>query len=656
MKVKSWDGHLINDGTNYTAVLPGLPGFPEARYATSNRPKAMPVLGQMSYRDQEMPLAIAIEGSVRETLIKQLAQWFDPKGDVSRQLIVTDDDGSSNERYLMCRPKSMELERMSGRRIWVIKLAVDGTSDPDGRYRRTSTSSDAWNITATGQTNVVNNQGQDDAYPVYKIMPTSGKTGTWAYSRWLPIRWRVSAPASGYPVDVVGAGLDTAGLISGAKLQADGDDLRLRVNGVEVDFWAGNFNAATSRIWTNLDFASRADALLASSIASSGSISEIVVSPLDAITGRGTSAKPILDRFPASGVLMIGSEAFVYTGIDYATSSFTGVSRAANFTSMAAHSALDTIWWVQHDIWLLYGNSAAAAPDIDDARKPLFNLDTSTNSQWNYADFASYSTIRTGSWSVAGELGLVNAYSANQKGASVEPFEVMGMHVRWNNFSTQMYISGRIRLYNPCGITRVVVSSGAHFSYNVGQWDAKIQSSADANFWIDEASIAAPSTDSVWDTWTADETLTYGFSFQGVSRVPTWFAIYCRDVNGLYNDAKIEVDDVTAYLDTNNTPVATLGSEQSAYLLDGLLANTTTGESIAVQFLMSLNEILIINTDQKTVVYDKDGSNQFQAVDLGPLRRDWLKLEPGNNTLQWTESGVNAVTITTEWVERFYYG
>jgi hypothetical protein len=657
MKVKSWDGNLINDGSNYTAVMPGVPGFPEARYASSKRPRSMPILGQMSYRDQVLPLAIAIEGSDTDTLLVQLKQWFDPKDDTSKQLIVTDDDGSSNERYIMARPKSMIMVRGSARRIWAINLAVDGEEDPDGRFRETSLDSDNWNASSSGDTNSVSNPGQDDAYPVYKLKPTNGKSSDFGYSRWVPVRWNVLAPATNYPIDLGNAALSTSGLIGGGKLQSDGDDFRVRVDGQEVDFWFGNFNATTSRVWVNLDFVARKENLLVTAIASSGSIDSIEIRPYGA---RNTFLTPV-SEFPSSGTLVIDSEAFAYTGIDVESNTFTGITRAVNGTSQASHTVDDEVWLVQHDIWMVYGSGSAPAYDVDDTNKPLFDLDTSTNARWNFADFNSASLHRSAQWHGGGTLGFITEYGTTQRGAVAEPYSVIGVSMTYQTKLIFKWttLAGLIHFYNPCGISRVNITSANKYLKDLSvSWSAFTRAGSGAGGeWVDEWEIVAPTVANTWQSWTRDETLASMVFQYGIVRQPTHFGVGLEVSHSTLTDAAIEVNTADVYLDTNYIPSASPASEQSGpYLLDGVLENTTTGESMSVFCLMQINETLEIDTDAKTVKYLKDGSNQFQAVTIEPLRLDWLRLQAGSNTLKFTESGLSGMNIVTEWRNRYYYG
>ena len=88
----------------------------------------------------------------------------------------------------------------------------------------------------------------------------------------------------------------------------------------------------------------------------------------------------------------------------------------------------------------------------------------------------------------------------------------------------------------------------------------------------------------------------------------------------------------------------------------GTITNNTTGDVIEINFTMEQNETLEVETDLKTVIYDKDNSNQFNTLTLtGGARRDWLKLQPGSNTLQWDDVGTGNMTITVSYEERHFH-
>jgi phage-related protein len=89
--------------------------------------------------------------------------------------------------------------------------------------------------------------------------------------------------------------------------------------------------------------------------------------------------------------------------------------------------------------------------------------------------------------------------------------------------------------------------------------------------------------------------------------------------------------------------------------VEATITNETTGDAISIYFVHSVDDELEIDTDLKTVTYLTDNSNQFSALTLeGAIRRDWLPLVPGNNTLRWDETGAGSLTVALEWKERTY--
>jgi len=117
----------------------------------------------------------------------------------------------------------------------------------------------------------------------------------------------------------------------------------------------------------------------------------------------------------------------------------------------------------------------------------------------------------------------------------------------------------------------------------------------------------------------------------------------------------VEIYELGITLDGDHVPAIIIGAEQSNYVLDCLVSNTTTGEAIRLTYPMALNEALAVDTAAKTVTDLQDGSRQFQALTLeGGARRDWLPLRPGDNTLRFDDTGTNGVTVTIEFEKRWY--
>jgi phage-related protein len=627
MKAKSWDGNNINDGSNYQTVLTNsFYGIPRVEAQMARRQGYQPAVAGIERQGRLLYMDIYIRAvASRETLTKQLNQWFDPDDETPKKMLVEDYAGG-NDRYVYAVCIELIEVALSAGLHYVVTLRVDG----DVFWRENTAATDTWTITASGQTKTLANGGQMDAYPVIKVKPTSGKAGGYTYRRWVPIRWLVSQAYVDYPIDICADGFDTATLIGAAKMQADGDDLRVEVDGTEVDRWLDGINTATTKVWCTITFYQKQEGTITAAIASSGAVTTITIN-------EDTSG------FPSSGILMIDSEAFTFTGRNDAAKQFTGCTRAVRGTSMAAHDVGDTAWWVQHDIHILYGNSAATAPTVDSTKEPIFSLASSTNGSWVYASFRDSAGARPGIWTEATFPGVSEYYGGNQ-GALADPWVELG--VKSNAYYARK--SG-LKMYNPCGITNANFTNGEKRSDNLAaSWGAAILSSVDGASWTTEDSIAEPSVVSTWEAWSDNEALTAG----------SYFVMLYLAVGGSLTDPAylyVEAADCTLTLNSTYTPTLTIGAEQSSYDLGCTITNTTTGKAIQLAFTMDVNSELEVDTDDKTVIYLADNSNQFQALTLvGGVRRDWLALQVGNNVLQYDETGAAGVTVTTTWEERHY--
>lgn len=627
MQVVSWDGNNINDGTIYSAHLLTPDALPPARAQMVERKGRWPLFGALGRPEWKIPLRIIIHDEDLKAYQKQLHQWFDPEDETVKQLVMEDLDGT-DDRYWEAVCERLQKDPNEPGKIYIATLAIHN----DVRLRSSSAVTPSnWSITATGQTNGYTVAGEDDAYPVYTITPTSGKTGGYAYKRWIPVRWRVDVGYRKYPVDITNDSFNTATLVSGGKMQADGDDLRVWVDGVEVDRWLDGINTTTTKVWVNLDFKARQEATLDGAINSS----------VDTIT-----VNEDIGQFPSAGILYVDSEAIVYNGKNNQKKQFTGCVRGRKGTTAASHSDAATIWWVQHDVWILYGNSSASAPTVDDNYKPAFNL-TSTNTGWDYDDFGEDDGKRTASWVRSYEAGNPEFYGGNQY-SSADPWAEAGIRID----SADRLESGRMTIYNPCGIPDATVSNGEKWledeeSAFGGTYIGRIQSSKDGQTWVDEFTITKPTAASTWESFSGSIPFIAGGS--------VYMSLFVTNdgVHGI--EGRVEFADFSISLNSSNTPTIVIGSELSNYDLDCRITNNTTGVAIDVKFNLSLNEDLEIDTYDKTVIYLDENSSQLQAMTLvGGSRRDWLKLQPGSNTLQFDDTGTNGLTIAVSYRDRFY--
>jgi len=249
--IETWDGHNINDDTNYKAGFSPAEiwGLPKVVVSSVPRTGAWPVFGALQRNPVNISVFIAIQGAATRTLRAQLLRWFDPEDETPKELVITD-DGTLRPRYVeaVCQNfRPVIIGDVAAYELFRADLVISG----DVRWRGTSAETDVWNLTASAETNVVINSGEDDAYPIHRIKPTSGKTGGYDYRVWVPIKWRSLNAGYRYPLVAV---MDTATPIGAAKMQADGDDLRVLSDGIEIRRWLNDIDTATTDIWFNLDF------------------------------------------------------------------------------------------------------------------------------------------------------------------------------------------------------------------------------------------------------------------------------------------------------------------------------------------------------------------------------------------------------------------
>ena len=318
MIVKSFDGNEF--GTDYVAVILGGGGIslPGGAAQVVKRTGAWPLVSGMAREGRALGLGIAIEGSDVGALRDQLFQWFDPEDETPKKLAITDAAGT-NERYLYVQVDGDIVPR-DVPQIYVVPLKVHG----DVRWRAEAGTVDVWNITASGQTHQVENGGANDAWPSFEIKPVSAKSGGFAYKEFWSVTWRSENPGFSYPARL--GPIDTAALVGAGKMQADGDDLRVYVDGREVDRWLDGMNSANTYVWVVLDFSPRMVTTLRSDIASSGAISSIEV------------GEEIYD-FRDGVILRIDDELFFATTRDLSDEKFTGITRGWHGTSEAGHTA-----------------------------------------------------------------------------------------------------------------------------------------------------------------------------------------------------------------------------------------------------------------------------------------------------------------------------
>lgn len=448
--------------------------------------------------------------------------------------------------------------------------------------------------------------------------------------------------------------LDNA-VVKASRIQANGDDVRVSVNGLYVDYFLDDMNTADTSVWTTLDWQAAVSLTLAVAIAGSGTVETIEVN--EAITA-----------LPPQGILLIDSELFLYTAKNDTLKTFTISTRAAHGTAMASHSTSTAVYWIQYAIELSYGGTGLAAWNSDDSSEPIFELATSSNAAWDYDEFGGLSSAgetfltRPGAWQHGNQYYYSGGgtwtwtwYTESQfpesPGGNPEsdiPWTVIGLYAY--GYSTITPTAQRWFRHCPCGITEANFQSGYKYAGS-GQanWRGRIRShNLNPAFpWLTEFVIPVPSLAATWQSWSQNET-----TLQTNAQVISLELDRILVTDGGLQWA-VEAGDVTLTFHTSLTPSSYMAPERGNYTIDATLTHIESGMALQINFSTTLNQSLVINTDTGEITDLSDNSSQFQAVRRLPRPRvEWLPLLPGTNTFRWDETGVAGMDVTFEWQER----
>ena len=613
----SWDGNTqINDGTNFAAYFLGPElGLPEVQVNLVPRYGRHPRIGGITRQGLEVLMEVEVLAGSADTL----RAWFDAEDATPRLLVVTDEDGG-NARYW--RALCYSFTPTVSPYIYLVKLRVDG----DVRLRSVTPTTQHWDVTTSGATTTVTNGTagiNDDAYPIITITPRAYATGINLYRRFLSVTWRGGA-AGQYPVDITNAGLDTR-IASTNFASAAGNDIRIYVDGTATDFWLHNINAATTKVFVNLDFQPTQQGALVTGF-SSGSLGTVALT---------TS----IADWPESGLFQINSELFTYTGKDTANT-FTGVTRAERNTSAATHSTGATVSLIQHEIWIEYGSAALAAATVDDTRKPMFTLSSSTNTSWDYDDFYKTGEPRSAAWSFTNTQNT-ERYGGNRT-AAANPFGELGISSVISG--TKITLDGSWSIFQPCGMTAANFQNGEFYHGKATWWNSRVRSSVDGATYATAYTIPS-STNDAWNSWSQNISLATGTQY---------LYLDLKGYGTTADPSRVEASDVTLALDSSATPTVTIGAEESIYRLNGYIGNSTTGDGIRIDVALALNEGVEIDTDTDAVTLLSDGSSQYQGLSIEGSPRDrLLRLQPGENQLIYAEDGLVDVDVDIEFERRY---
>jgi len=643
LQIVSYAGHPLQTAS-LEAYFPGDAWVRQARSQAVTSPRAYtaPAYTYLARQAHMLPVAVRLR-NITASEIDTLKSHFDTADPTEKKLLVRDLDDGNKQWYVM----GVCVDQPEASRHHVtFTLAV-----ADMVWTEESQSSESWSITASGQTKQITPGGNRPALPIFEIQPTSARSGGsdngFAYERFVVVKNNSGEALLNYPFELTDGGMDTQTPVGAGKMQADGDDVRVTVDGVEVERWFADFNhASDTKIWTVL---SRIPPQTTATLDGNHSDSTTTFN-----VTRTSKKIPPLESFPAQGFAIVESEIVFYSAKDDKKDTLT-VTRGVQGSSAAAHNDGTTIQLIP-DVRLFYGNSALSAPVQTDKNKPVFELDASTNSSWVYADFATEAGGRAGAWtpSVLKAKGDdTDTYTADHA-ADADPASEMGMTIAsYKNGAKDVGEDGVVvwTIDHPCGVTTVSTSGEKYRSD--GDWPSvaalqvpKKSGKKKKKKWTNVWNEATPGSE---DSWTA-------FTQNSVALGGTYNSLrYALDGSIGGGDgylAHLEISDVTLAL--TGTPTVSMGGEQSStYELAATITNNLTGESIKLQGAIPLNDKLIVDTESKRVYLNSDGSPLLSYLSWDAVRFDWLKLLPGQaNTLQYDEDGAQGLTVTIKWRDR----
>lgn len=679
----SFNGLAINDGSNYNSRFPeGYPLQMQAKVINTPRVDNVPVFSGKSLAGRTIPLSISIVGGSMNELMK----YFDTTDTANQyKLIVKNDNGTGHhgdgsQWYVYATvtdaPKYIPSADPNNKGALLVTLSIADTI-----FRNTSVSNDSWAITSSPATgHVLNLNGNKFARPIFTITPTSTKGADWLEKRYVLIYNQVAKAAKAEYMDITGQtgkALDTS---SRSHFLASGNDIRVLQDGAPIDYWLTGINTSGTGIHVQMNLQAGIILTLNGSIAGSGAISKIAVKK----TSTNLAALKLLASVSNKIVVIVsagGKEIFSFTGVDVVGDAsnyyITGTTRQQKDSTTfpnVAHADNDNIYWVEHDVWILFNNSAASAPDINQNNKPMQDLSNSTNASWVWSSFYDNTAARPGSW-IYNIIATLNknldldhrstyytadqytyANPATEMGAALFAFMVSN---KWRPET------GTIawRFQNPFGFTSVT-TSGKKMALNgnaTGAFPAVagvgLFKSADGKLFTQVFSEAAPT---VANTWQA---LTNNASAKSLSG--TYYILEYRlsgSISASANQAAyIQYDTITAARDTAKTPVIVLGAIQNTYYLASIIKNATSGESFTINLPFLTGTALTIDCDKRKITAP-DGS---VIPSVPPVfikssdRADWLNLGlnstgifTGVASLSFTDPSTGNVTFATQWEDR----
>jgi hypothetical protein len=161
---------------------------------------------------------------------------------------------------------------------------------------------------------------------------------------------------------------------------------------------------------------------------------------------------------------------------------------------------------------------------------------------------------------------------------------------------------------------------------------------------------ASPSAEDTWEALASHSAVALGATYPEIG-------FYIEGAIGANDEyAAIEYDSITIVPDSNYLPLIWFGSEVATNSADFRLTNVTTNQWVEVHTRCAVNDAVIVDVARLKCYLESDPSMGIAIKLDDESRAEWLPLDPtlngGVNQLKYEETGVAAVTVTTEWEQR----
>lgn len=298
--------------------------------------------------------------------------------------------------------------------------------------------------------------------------------------------------------------------------------------------------------------------------------------------------------------------------------------------------------WIEHDIWLYYGDSTLDDPDLDANMKPMWDL-SSDNDALSFSYFFDNTASRPGAW--VGEVNSTRtalSYVYTATGLEfINPSRVLGLAIR--NSADPSIVQQEIAqldwvFSHPAGVSAVIFS-GIRYMANV-TWPAVmgLQKLQPDTAWITAQNLDAPSASLAWEGF-GPVSLSLSGTYNTVRfAIDGSLAVLAGDL------AAIEFNTVTLEIDFSNLPTTVVNAEQGVNFFDFTLTDVSSGEYLTCSTPCPVNDTLTIDCENKLVSLS---NGERASIILSTDRVDWLDMLPGTIQLKYDDTGTNGVTLVT---------